>query len=329
MPRTAAIGAAILMVTLTLVPLVPTAEAGCTDPPGYFIGIVYDSNQHPPRDDFQRDLKNIERMRSTLQSSYCMPSDQVRVFAFRGDWELNGKSYPAATESNLVTAIQDFGAQASGQDDAHLFVMLSSHGLTFPARLCPDGNFRGPLSFSALHGSNLYDCELGYALNQNVASDVRTYVGVSCSFCGGFSDSLTAVSGTVPDNAVPSSSGIPAPNRVVITGCAITTECFGGSQGSVLYGWMDYVRDRVVQASVTYCDGFTGAGFPDVQGFSVPVPPVAGSPANTPDGRCTISELLFSAMWYAYRGADAIAIEQQFRIKYGFDTLQDDILVAS
>jgi hypothetical protein len=73
------------------------------------------------------------------------------------------------------------------------------------------------------------------------------------------------------------------------------------------------------------CDGWTAPGFPTIQGFDVPVNEEA---FNAPDGRCTASEWFFGAVWSAYTSFDVIGIQQQFRIKYGFDSLADDILIT-
>jgi hypothetical protein len=61
-----------------------------------------------------------------------------------------------------------------------------------------------------------------------------------------------------------------------------------------------------------------------VQGFDIPVQDPL---LNEPDGRCTASEWFFGAVWSAYDTLDEIGIQQQFRIKYGFDSLDDDILI--
>lgn len=196
-----------------------------------------------------------------------------------------------------------------------------------PGSECPIDRLAG--SYSGLLGGggengNLHDCELGNELNANFDPSTRMFVFVDCSFCGGFSDSLTAVSGTIPDGSVPVSSGIPAQNRIVMTGCAITTECFGSSPSS--NGGVSYYHLRRVLSGADglTCDGWTVPGFPTYQGVDAPVQDPL---FNEPDGRCTASEWFFGAVFSAYDTLDEIGIQQQFRIKYGFDSLADDILI--
>lgn len=316
----AVLAAAVILLSIA-VPVLPQGSAGgsCTDPPGYFVGVVHDANQDPPRDDFQVDVDNFETFLETLRGAYCIPDDQATILAFRGDYTDDGRSYPAATEANVGDALRTFGSQAADQDDPHLFFFLSSHGIAYAERTCRQG-IRAPGSLAALHGGDLLDCELGHQLSSSFDADTRMFVAVDCSLCGGFSDSLTAASGTVPDNSHPTSSGVPAPNRVVVTGCAITTECFGSSDGGVSY---DHLED-VVTAGQTACDGWTAPGFPTVQGIDLPVRHELVHPR---DGTCTASEWFFAAVWDTYQELDLVGIQEQYRIKYGFDSLADDITI--
>lgn len=283
----------------------------------WFLGSVYDPEV---REDFQRDVDNFELYKRTLQDTYCFPDEQAKIFAFFDDYTRNGVTYEPATKSNVLDQLALFGAAASAQPDAIFFQFHASHGLFYAANAanCP-GRFGG--SFAQLGEGSLFDCQLGAALNDHFADHVRMFVFVDCSFCGGFSDSLTAASGTVPDGQNTVSSGIPGPNRIVGTGCAITTECFGDpSAGGVSYKHLT----RALTNSPTFCDGFTAPGFPLVQGINTPVPNSALNPA---DGRCTASEWFHAAVWSAYTSLDIIGIQQQYRLKYGFDSLEDDLLI--
>jgi hypothetical protein len=218
------------------------------------------------------------------------------------------------------------GAAANDTPDATFFFTLSSHGSMWSGLVSDCPQVRATSSVAALGeggGENglFDDCELGNALNAHVP-DIPAVVIVDCSFCGGFSDSLTAVSGTVEDGAVVEPSGILADNRIVITGCAITTECFGSADGGNPFRLFHAVLDE----GVADCDGWTAPSFPEVQGLDLPV-------RGTIDGRCTVSEMFFAAVWKAYSLAssspmdDVISIQQQFRIKYGFASLDEDIPV--
>lgn len=304
--------------------------AGCTGTPDHvwFLGIVYDSEL---RNDFRADVRNFETFLATLRQTYCIPSSQATILAMENAYRdpVLGRTYAEGTEANLKAELRRMGTEASEHNDSQFFFFLSSHGLMWTGALsggaCPATRVAG--SFSGLKGGNgedgsFYDCELGNELNNNFSEQTRMFVAVDCSFCGGFSDSITAASGTIPDGSVPSPSGILGPNRIVITGCAITTECFGssGDNGGVTYHHMR----RVLEGAVP-CDGWTAPGFPIVQGFDVPV---NGEPFNAPDGRCTASEWFFGAVQSAYTSFDLIGIQQQFRIKYGFDSLGDDLLIV-
>lgn len=288
----------------------------------WFLGIVYDSAQ---RDDFQKDVDNFEYYLETLRDSYCIADSNAKILAFENGYTRNGNVYEEGSKGNLHSYLQDFGAQASQYSDSLFFFFLSSHGNASPVNACPNGGTRAPGSFSALKaspgmGGSLRDCELGDWLDNYFDFGVRMFVAVDCSFCGGFSDSLTAVSGTLPDNSFPRGSHVPGDNRIVVTGCAITTECFGGSNGGVSYGHFSRALDR----GLVFCDGFTTLGFPTVQGVNAPTK--LGN-TNPPDGRCTASEWFFAAVQDVQNSFDVIGIQQQFRIKYGFSSLSDDILI--
>ncbi len=315
-------------------PTVDPDPAGCTDTPDhvYFLGIVYDSEL---REDFQEDVRNFEAFLAHLRTTYCIPSSQATILANENNYtdSVSGKTYRDGSEANLKAELRRMGADASQHSDSQFFFFLSSHGLMWTGALssgaCPPtrvaGSFSGLGSGGGQDGS-FYDCELGTELNNNFTPETRMFVAVDCSFCGGFSDSITAVSGTVPDGSVPSPSGILGPNRIVVTGCAITTECFGSPAGGggVTYRHMKRVLDGLVP-----CDGWTAPGFPTVQGFDIPV---SGAPFNEPDGICTASEWFFASVWSAYNSSNindrAIGIQQQFRIKYGFATLGEDLVIT-
>lgn len=297
----------------------PAAATPCSSgaPDAWFVGVVYDSAE---REDFKLDVFNFERFADEIATTHCMPSSNVAILAFDGSWSYAGTtytSYPAATEAAFRAKVLDFGqdAEAAG---GRLFVFLSSHGIQYATKSCP-GGIRTGGSLSALrsgggHDGNLYDCELGQTLNA-LAPSVQMVVAVDCSFCGGFSDSFTAASGTTPDHPSVVPSGVVAANRIVITGCSETTECFGSDGGGVLYKYMIQVLDK----AVTACDGWTAPGFPGIQGHATPVQ------SGPKDNVCDTSELYFAAVNEAYRDLDPIAIQEQFRIKYGFATLAQDI----
>lgn len=310
----------------------------CTETPDHvwFLGIAYDEEG---REDFKADVRNFESFLSTLRGTYCIPESQATILAMEKDEEGNnykdavtGKTYAEGTENNLKAELRRMGAEAGQHEDSQFFFFLSSHGLMWSGALggaCPETRIAG--SFAALkdgdgvggENGDLDDCELGTELNDNFEPSTRMFVAVDCSFCGGFSDSLTAASGTIPDGSVPTSSGVPGPNRVVITGCAITTECFGSTpaeEGAVLYHHMQEVLDGTVP-----CDGWTAPDFPQIQGFDVPV---NGEPFRALDGSCTASEWFFAAVWSAYESMDVIGIQEQFRIKYGIASLDEDPLIV-
>jgi subtilisin family serine protease len=311
----------------------PTPTSEPQGDPVFFLGVVNDGNQPgEPREDFQSDVRNFEYYLSTLRQTYDIPDSQVSMLAFTNGWaDADGNPlspYPEASEANVKTEIARLGALANQHPDATFFFFLSSHGIVYANAIseCPVDRPAG--SFSGLKGGggesgDFYDCELGDALNTAFAPSTRMFVFVDCSVCGGFSDSLTAASGTIPDNSLPRSSGVPAPNRIVMTGCAMTTECFGSSPAS--NGGVSYHHLRnVMEGGVAACDGWTVVGFPTFQGVDAPV---QGAPLNAPDGKCTASEWFFGAVNSAYTELDEIAIQQQFRIKYGFASLADDILI--
>ncbi len=294
----------------------------------WFVGIVYDAEQ---RDDFAVDIEHFERFADELGETHCIPPEQSTILGF-----------DEGSEANLKAELRRVATEAKEHDDSQLFFFLSSHGnassgllSAIGASACPPTRVVG--SYAALKESSgeagssgedgfLDDCELGDELARFEPS-TRMFVAVDCSFCGGFSDSLTAASGTLPDGGVPTSSGVPGPRRVVITGCAITTECFGSRKGGNLYRHMD----GVLSDDVAACDGWTAPAFPQVQGADVPV-------RGATDGRCTASEWFFASVNRAYTQPGEIgnfehhidhvlSIQQQFRIKYGFDSLDQDILI--
>ncbi len=292
----------------------PPPPEGCSGHT-WFLGIVYDEER---RSDFVDDVDHFRRFLDTLRATHCIPSNQARILDFAD-----------GSEANLKAELRRMASEANQHADSQFFFFLSSHGLVSSGLVSECDPERALGSFAALKDGSLQDCELGDELAR-FAPTTRMFVAVDCSFCGGFSDSLTAASGTVPDNGVrgtPTSSGVPAPNRVVVTGCAMTTECFGSRDGGNLYRHMNNVR----QAGVAACDGWTAPGFPAVQGADVPV-------RGATDGRCTTSEWFFAAVNRAYTDTGqvtnlghlqdyALSIQQQFRIKYGFNSLADDLLV--
>ncbi|MGH2756166.1 MAG: hypothetical protein ACRDI3_00075, partial [Actinomycetota bacterium] len=258
----------------------------CTPDHVWFLGIVYDKAQ---RDDFKEDVRHFEAFLARLRETYCIPESQATILAMEDGYTDRGKTYAEASEANLKNELGRMGEESESQDDAQFFFFLSSHGLMGagaadgmavdmdcePARV---GSFAGLKAGGGENGF-LDDCELGDSLNESFSDVTRMLIAVDCSFCGGFSDSLTAVSGTVPDGGVVTSSGVPGPNRIVVTGCAITTECFGSTDtGGVFYRHMRRVLDGEIA-----CDGWTAPGFPEVQGFNLPV---NGPPFSTLDGRC-------------------------------------------
>jgi hypothetical protein len=301
-----------------------SAADGCASgkPPAWFLGVVNDGEADadtPPREDFVLDVDNFEAFLQALRSTYCIPETAAAIYAFDGTFERNGRLYPAGSEINVKRALRDFGPQARVTEDSTFFFFLSSHGIADVRFACPGGT-RAVGSLSGLRSGfgqdgDLYDCELGAELNTNFGSDVAMAIYADCSLCGGFSDSLTAVSGTVPDGSVPVPSGILGPNRVVVTGCAVTTECTGGSSGGRMYS------DMIRRLTVEDCDGWTAPNFPSVQGIGLP------QRTGPQDGRCTASELHFAAVNSSYGRADLIAIQQQYRIKYGPASLADDVAI--
>lgn len=306
-----------------LMPVAASAEA--CDSNVWFLGVISDSEQTngAPRDDFAKDVDNFELFKSYLQQTHCLDESHTKILAFKNNYERNGVTYDRATEAAVKSQIASFGAAASATANPKFFFFLSSHGIVYPRVTCPNGGRRVGGSLSGLQAGggqdgDLNDCELGDALNKAFPSSTEMVVMVDCSVCGGFSDSLTAASGTVPDLSLPTPSGIVGPNRIVITGCAVTTECFGGNQGAIMYGHMK----RVLQAGISACDGFTVPGFPMIQGVDLP------EQSGPTDGRCTVSELFFAAVDSAYDRRDALGIQQQFRIKYGFDSVEQDVPFA-
>lgn len=309
------------LLLLAIVPAAPTASAdGCTSgaPPAWFLGVVYSTGME---DWAKGDVRHFERYLAALRQVYCIPSSSGKILAFWNDYTANGKVYEAGTEANVKAYLAQFGAAAQGVPDAHFFFALSSHGI-MNVHSCPDG---GPTRLGSISGlrsgggedGTFKDCELGQALNARFPASTRMWVFVDCSFCGGFSDSLTAASGTIPDLQAPRPSGVVAPGRVVVTGCAITTECFGSSDGSITHSHLT----RILQAPMSACDGWTAPGFPLVQGIDAP------AQIGDLDGRCTMSEWFYAAVNDAYVRADAIGIQQQFRMKWGLADLADDILL--
>ncbi|HEV8359748.1 MAG TPA: hypothetical protein VGR28_04750 [Candidatus Thermoplasmatota archaeon] len=322
-PPRALAAAAVLLLLAAAVPVPPAAAVACPTPSHvWFLGVVYDPDQ---REDFKKDVDNIEFYLAMLRTTYCIPDSQAKVFAFENNFQRNGKTYADGSEANVKATIASFGAQASQFGDSLLFFFLSSHGFVYVGSFnCPSrplGSF-AQLKAGAGQDGFLDDCELGQVLNANVAASTRIVALVDCSLCGGFSDSLTAVSGTVPDNALPQSSGIPRANRIVMTGCSMTTECFGGDCGGVSFC---HLRRVIEQQGPEGCDGWTVPGFPTLQGADAPV---RQGLLNPRDNRCTMSEWFFAAVWDAYGFLDVTGIQQQFRMKYGFASLGQDVLIS-
>lgn len=313
------------LLTLSVLAVQPAPAAAVTCPPSngnvWFLGVVYDAEQ---RDDFILDIDNFEFYLAKLRTIYCIPDTQAKILAMENNFVRNGKTYTEGSEANVKSQIAAMGAAANAHPDSIFFFFLSSHG-TFTTLGCPGVGSHTPGSLSALKGGggqngNLVDCELGIALNTAFQPHVRMVVAIDCSFCGGFSDSLTAVSGTVPDDQLPRSAGVVGPNRIVISGCAITTECFGSAFGGVSYRHLK----RTIDLGMIYCDGFTAPGFPAVQGIDAPIKTTL---LNVPNGQCTASEWFFGAVQSTVSTFDAIGIQQQFRIKYGFTSLAEDIRI--
>jgi len=300
----------------------------------YFLGVVNDGNEPgAPREDFQADMRNFEFFLATLRQTYSIPDSQATILAFTNGWQdASGNPlspWDEASEANVKAELARLGAAASQHDDSVFFFFLSTHGIVYANAIgeCPITRVAGSLSGLKSGGGesgDFYDCELGDALNANFAPTTRMFVMVDCSVCGGFSDSLTAASGTIPDGGVPESAGVVGPNRIVATGCAMTTECFGSDEAA--NGGVSYHHMREVLEQTNGCDGWTAPGFPTVQGFDLPV---RDELLNPRDGRCTASELFFGAVNDAYVTQDVIGIQQQFRIKYGFASLADDLLIVS
>jgi hypothetical protein len=304
------------------------APATCAGEEAWFLGVVHDDER---REDFQADVGNFEGYLDGLRATWCIPDEQATILAFAGSrvgtpWA----GYADATEGNLKAELARMGAAAS--PDATFFFFLSSHGMMWSGlagSACPVTRLVGSYAQLAAPDDGddpedgfLDDCELGEALTGEFDPGVRMWVAVDCSFCGGFSDSVTAVSGTVPDGSVPQSSGVAGPNRVVMTGCAITTECFGSSNGG---GQFYRTLTAVLDDGPSACDGWTAPGFPAFQGVDLPV-------RGATDGRCTASEWFFAAVERAYTEAptlddQVIATQQQFRIKYDLAP-GDDILIG-
>lgn len=310
------------LLLFTLLPALPSAAAdGCSAgaPPAWFLGVVYSAGME---DWARNDVVHFEGYLAKLRQSYCIPSTSGKILAFWNNYTANGKTYETGSEANVKAYLAQFGAAAQGVPNAHFFFLLSSHG-NADANVCPTGLPRLG-SFSALRNGGgqdgyLADCELGHELNTKFPASTRMWVIVDCSFCGGFSDSLTAASGTVPDLQAPRTAGVVAPGRIVITGCAITTECFGSSTdpGSTTYVHLT----NILNAPVSSCDGWTAPGFPLVQGVDAPVQDGAI------DGRCGASEWFFAAVNDAYRSLDHIGIQQQFRMKWGMGAIENDLAI--
>ena len=315
----------LLAVVLGLAPVTEAHAAdGCTTgaPEAWFVGIVYDEEL---RDDFKADVANFEIFRDHLGNQYCIPATQATILAFEDGAE-DGFDHPAGTEANLKAELARVrGAIQPGET---FFFFLSSHGNAWSGAAggaCPPDRLVG--SFAALGAGDdpapdaglFDDCELGAEL-AGFPSGVEQFIAVDCSFCGGFSDSLTAVSGTIPDGSTPTSSGVPGPGRVVVTGCAVTTECFGSTDG----GGNFYESLQAAMPTAT-CDGWTAPNFPELQGIDLPQ-------RGAIDGTCTSSEWFFAAVQHAYESVlspDGLqSVQQQFRIKYGLDGLADDIPIG-
>lgn len=319
-----ALSAAGLPLATGALPAQAAGSPGCATgaPPAFFLGIVYDS---AVRQDFVLDVGNFERFRSAIGAKHCIEDGASTILAFR-NWThpQTGRRYADGSEANLKAELARLGAAAQSTPGSTFFFFLSSHGMASPGYGkggCPSprpmGSYSALLSGAGENGT-FHDCELGAALNTHFAG-VPAVVAVDCSFCGGFSDSITAASGTVSDGSLAYPSGILAPERIVITGCAITTECFGSDGGGNPYR----LFDDVLSDGVAACDGWTGPSFPTVQGVNVAV-------RGDADGTCSTSELFYAAVDRVNQLAGSaddsvIALQQQFRIKYGPASLAEDI----
>lgn len=319
---------ALLALALVPPPAAPVAVCPPSNSHVWFLGVVDDSEE---RADFKQDVFNFEAFLTELRDVYCIPPAQAKILAFDGNFTTGPNSNPTyhlyteASEQNVKSYLASFGTAANAHTDSLFFFFLSSHGLAYSYPLASCGVLRTYGSFSALHSSGpgqdgvFYDCELGNELNTKFDPDVRMLVAVDCSFCGGFSDSLAAASGTVPDGA-PQSSGIPRDNRIVWTGCAMTTECFGGGVygGAVFY---DNLR-QVLNNGIASCDGWTAPGFPAAQGINVPI-------RGAMDGKCKASEWFYAAVFESYLSPiQPIGIQEQFRMKYYVPTKAAPTLAA-
>lgn len=319
-PHARALGA--LLAVLILAPLPAfgvtaqeEAAAACMGPKAWFLGVVHDDAL---RDDFQKDVDNFEWYLNELEKVYCIGDTRSEILAFEDNYERNGKTYDRASIPNVNDRMANFGTAASAEADATLFFFLSSHGLVYVSRTDCDAGIRFGGSFSALSGGTFDDCDLGRLLNTHVADHVKVATIVDCSFCGGFSDSATALSGLGVQSEIATPSGILGPNRIAITGCAMTTECFGGNDGGRFYGLLR----KAWTFGPTQVSRWSSPGFPAVQGIDV------ATPLQPAEASATLSELFFFTVHITYVSSlDPIAMQQQYRIKYGFDSLDDDIRV--
>jgi len=314
--RTAAALPALIVLASFLLPASPGRADACLagGRDAFFVGAVYDAQR---REDFQLDVDHFEAFLQTLRATHCIPDERATIFAFDDGYVRNDIVYPDASEGAVVGRLEGFAAVHEPGDI--LFFMLSSHG-RFYADVQPCGA-AAVGSFAALGADpgtdgELHDCELGAALAAFPEGTPMVIV-IDCSFCGGFSDSITAISGTVPDDIATHASGVPADGRIVITGCAVTTECFGSATGGVLFSHM---RDSI-ETGPSACDGYTAPLFPVVQGFNLP------QRTLEPDGMCTASEWFFATIQSAYARRDPFDIQQQFRIKYGMSSIEEDIRI--
>jgi hypothetical protein len=314
--RTAAAIPALVVACSVLAPAAPGRADPClADAHGAsFVGAVYDAQR---RQDFQLDVDHFEAFLQTLRATYCIPAERAGILAFDDGYTRNDIVYPSASESAVVARLGELAhAHPPGEI---LFFMLSSHGNFYAdAQSCgaPAVGSFAALGEDADSDGDLHDCELGGALAE-FAEGTPMVIVIDCSFCGGFSDSLTAASGTVPDDVATHESGVPAEGRIVITGCAVTTECFGSATGGVLFTHMRSSIDEGTSA----CDGYTAPLFPLVQGINLP------QRSLERDGMCTVSEWFFASIQSAYARRDPLDIQQQFRIKYGMSSIGDDIRI--
>lgn len=328
--------AGILVVLLALLGLpfltaTPPAQAadGCTlgKPKAFFLAVSYDSEQ---REDFVLDVGNYEALLTTLKTTYCIGSTASKILAMENSWTdpHSGKTYAEGSEANVKAEIARLGGAANATPGSTFFFFLSSHGMAYSGLImddCPVGRVGSESALKSTRGGDngyFSDCELGNALNTHV-KQVPSFIAVDCSFCGGFSDSITHASGTVSDGSLTGASGILAPSRIVVTGCAITTECFGSSGGANPYRQFRWA----VANGATNCDGWTAPGFPTVQGVNLPQRSLAL------DGKCGVSEVFWAAVNRTHSpfgghvdvGEYALAVQQQYRIKYGPATPAGDI----